>query len=609
MSEAHHLFGRTPGRVASLSRAAAGFFCAAFIGFCLSTSAHADTPPHLRVRGTPLIDAHASRDHGRLALDARVLDDAAAPVGGAAVSVTIARADAPDRPIAIDAEGPAAPLPCGAAPTDARVRAHVEVAGPALRVRADDGGRVCLWIPLAVDRYVVKLATDATDFLAPASAELPVDLSRRSVLLRFDPEPRIIALDGPAATLDVLAIYDEQSQGTLAFAQGIGVTVTTESGKAVASGPIGPNGRFTFVVAPQAVGPPGRGELRVQFDGDADTMSSRHVAPVQRDARVTLVAGAVAAGDPEQGLTVPVEARTVFGGVPSGSVEARLGGVLVGAAPIHAGKAALVVTFAQPRTSSANLTLRYLPEAPWYQAGEAIAVAVPLRGPSPWRRAPLVVGALLIASWLFAGRLTRRRKDRTVVMSRPPMPEGTAGISVIRSSRQRSGAWHGRVIDAHDGTPVVRPRLSVEEPGFEGAKVVTSVFGDEYGTFVFELPRAAAANAELVVEAPLHAQLRQALPGAGELSIALVLRKRRLLERLVRWAQRRGAPYDAKPEPTPAQVRKAARAAPDAARWADAVERAAYEGGEVDARVEAEVDALEPRHPEPRPAGGARPPK
>jgi hypothetical protein len=77
-----------------------------------------------------------------------------------------------------------------------------------------------------------------------------------------------------------------------------------------------------------------------------------------------------------------------------------------------------------------------------------------------------------------------------------------------------------------------------------------------------------------------------------------------LLDRLVAWARRRGKPFDARPEPTPGHVRRAAgrlefevdqRArAEEIEQWATAVERAAYGGAPVDARAQAKVDDLAP---------------
>jgi hypothetical protein len=63
---------------------------------------------------------------------------------------------------------------------------------------------------------------------------------------------------------------------------------------------------------------------------------------------------------------------------------------------------------------------------------------------------------------------------------------------------------------------------------------------------------------------------------------------------MVQWAKLRGRPFDARPDPTPAHVRRAAGDDFRVARWADAIERAAYAGEPVDERAEADVDRLAP---------------
>jgi hypothetical protein len=60
----------------------------------------------------------------------------------------------------------------------------------------------------------------------------------------------------------------------------------------------------------------------------------------------------------------------------------------------------------------------------------------------------------------------------------------------------------------------------------------------------------------------------------------------------VDWAKMRGKPFDVRPEPTPAHVRRVAGDDVNTARWASAVERAAFSGVEVDARLESEIDKL-----------------
>jgi hypothetical protein len=435
----------------------------------------------------------------------------------------------------------------------------------------------------------------ATDWLAPASSDFAVDLTKRSAELRFDPEPRVVTLDAPRTSLDVVAMFDD---GGGEGAARLPLELTTETGAVIGHAMTDRAGRATFAIDPHDLGPPGRGALRVRFAGNDDTMASEHVAPIERDIHVTLaLTEEVEAGSPEDGVALSLGA-TAMTFVPTGTLEARVDGVTVGAAALDKGHAIVNATFVPKGPKQAFVELRYVPDVPWFQPSGTISVSIPLRGPSPWRQAPLAVGALLVTAWLLLGRNARRsRLDKTIVMQRPPTHEGTAGISVVHSSRSRSGKFAGRVVDAHDGSPVARARLAVLVPSFRGEDTVVSVFADDEGAFEFDL-ESAVNEGELVVEAPLHGELRQKLPAAGILEIALVSRRRKLLDRLVQWARKRGPPYDQRPEPTPAQVRRAAeKGMPHAAEWADAIERAAFDQGEVDARVEHEVMALDPDKP------------
>jgi hypothetical protein len=113
-----------------------------------------------------------------------------------------------------------------------------------------------------------------------------------------------------------------------------------------------------------------------------------------------------------------------------------------------------------------------------------------------------------------------------------------------------------------------------------------------------------APGDELVVSGPLHTELPGPVPPEGELRIALVLRKRAVLAKLVAWARARGGAYDAKPEPTPGLVRRLASHDYRTARWADAVERAAFDVGTVDRAKEREIDALRPDAPDAGPSAG-----
>ena len=77
------------------------------------------------------------------------------------------------------------------------------------------------------------------------------------------------------------------------------------------------------------------------------------------------------------------------------------------------------------------------------------------------------------------------------------------------------------------------------------------------------------------------------MPGLLELS--LISRRRALMQRLVRWAERRGKPWTRPSgEPTPAQIAAVAvnEAEPEVERWARGVERLAFGPTPPDAAAE-----------------------
>jgi hypothetical protein len=155
--------------------------------------------------------------------------------------------------------------------------------------------------------------------------------------------------------------------------------------------------------------------------------------------------------------------------------------------------------------------------------------------------------------------------------------------------------WRGTVTDAHDGAPVAGARLTVVAPAFQGDGVIAHAESDERGAFT--LDAAYRSDARLLVTSPTYSAHEQALPPPAVLGVALVTRRRALLDRLVRWARQKGAPFDGAPEPTPGHVRRvAARAsAEDVEAWAGRVEQAAYGSAAVDEATEREVRAIEPR--------------
>ncbi|HEY4119290.1 MAG TPA: carboxypeptidase-like regulatory domain-containing protein, partial [Byssovorax sp.] len=244
------------------------------------------------------------------------------------------------------------------------------------------------------------------------------------------------------------------------------------------------------------------------------------------------------------------------------------------------------------------LRLRLVPGGPYVKAGPELHVAVPVAHPSIVRQILLAVVVLGVAAWVIAG--WRRAPKAIVAASSEPAhapPSGRAGVEVLAQPRGMTG-WRGTVCDAHDGAPIAGARLRIVTPAFQGDGVAAEATADAQGAFTLE-SSASRDGARLVVESTLHSAYEQALPPPSVLGIALVTRRRALLERLVRWARRHGAPFDALPEPTPGHVRRAAARsdATGVATWAARVEAAAYGADSVGPEVEKEVRANEPHQP------------
>lgn len=528
--------------------------------------AEAGAAVRLRVRGETRLEARAYRHLQATIIEGRVRDDAGAALPGREVRLVVGEGGA----------GGATPCAAGARLTND---------GFAIVAVTDEGGRFCVRLPAAQGSFLVALHTDETELLSAADLALEVDTSKRAMALRFDPEPKTISLDDPPSTLD--AIAEREADGAKVPAEGAELVLSDERGATLARATAGAAGRATFSLPKDSLGPAGRGELRVAFAGDADTMPATHATPVQREARVDVVAPAEIGGTPEDGVAFDVETHA-RGGVVEGTVEVLSGSTPVGAATLESGRARVVATFVTPASERAELRVRVLPSAPHFHAGSDAMVTVVATAPSPWRQAPLAMGALAIGAWLVFGRVERKRKAMAPKAPKPAEPAGVPSLRVVAPAERHERGWRGRVVDAHDGTPVARARVAVERATFGGTEVIASTFTAEDGTFVLEH----AIGARLVAEGPLHAPLDRPLPPPGALEIALVSRKRRLLDRFVAWARGRVAAQE--PEPTPDMVRRDTDD-PAVARWAEAVERAVFDRELVDARAEKEVDDLAPR--------------
>jgi hypothetical protein len=596
--------GSTPGviRFASLLAAAAlvGLLPAASAAASPLATASAsasserkgESGAHVRVRGFARIDAHFALASGKLVISGTVTDDAGRAAPGAEVVVGVGQGSRGGSALSLGAS----------LPESCRDASRLPVLdGPErLRLPADASGRFCIRLSLPKDRYVANLEVGASGSLDGSRLEMQLDLSTKPVTLRFDPERYVLSLDEDTTNLEVVASTEED--GVTTAATGLGLDLTNEAGAVLGRATTNASGRARFAVFSAHLGQPGKGELRTSFAGSAELGPSSYSIPVERHARVDLVVpdlieGRRPLGSPEDGIVVPVVAMTRCahlgcGGFPTGSLEARVGDMTVGAATLDRGEARMVVSFALTAAAEVPLRLRYAPDAPWFRPTGDLVLAQPLKGQSPWKKLPLALAGLGAVAWLTAARLPRRRPRRADRSSAHPPRQAGAHVELVRGEAASRG-WSGRVIDADEGGPVGGARVSIERRGFERTDVIARATSDAQGVFALD-PVDALPGDELVADGQLHALLRGSLPPTGELRVALVLRRRALLDRLVAWAHRQGRPFNIHTDPTPAQIRRAAAAEIDVVRWASAVERAAYGGGVVDEQAQREVDRLAP---------------
>ena len=579
------------------------------LSFPLAVTARADGI-RIRVRGSAKIVAHASRDQGELILSGSLVDDAGQPLPAEKVTIHITRESDPRDPKVI--EGLRAARTCDRSterpPTAYGVRVVGAPDAPDVEAVTDEGGRFCVRARLVPDRHLTHLSWRGSNLVDGADADLAFDLSRQALVLRFDPTPRIVSLDTPKLTFEAAALIEDD--GTTQAKPGLALVLANEKSDQLGRAVTDSSGRARFVIDAARMGPPGRGSLNVSFAGDAQTAFGVHVAEIERRVKVTLRVPAAEKGElkaqvPEDGIPLAVDVASATGPIAEGGVEARIGEAVVGAAPVERGIARLTLTFTAQGTE-ALVRLRYVPSAPWYEALGEPVVKVPIRGPGLLAKAPILLAGLAVLAFFLVGRVAskgNKPEPAPAIVKADVERVGKPRLDVVRPAARGEVGWRGTVVDAHEGTAVRGARIWVERGTFDGRSVLASVAADAHGAFELAPIEGIVGDEQMAVEAPLHARLVQPLPSPGVLSIALLLRRRALLARLVGWARKRGRPFDVQPEPTPGHVRRAAADDFQTARWADAVERAVFGGGDVDARMEGEIERMAPGEPRPGPAG------
>jgi hypothetical protein len=547
--------------------------------------------PRVRVHGTSAFDVTTRRQDGRLSFAGTLKDDTGAALPGRHVQATVSGAAEPPESVAA--------APCSGPPMSDGRGAPGRVA-----LRTDARGWFCLSVSgTGVVPYKVHFEWAGDADIDGTVADVTADPSRRALELEFNPIPTVLNLDEPTKLVGVDAKIedDEAHVGPGPITLFLLDERQKELGRATVS-----SGKAVFKVARESLGPPGRGDfLRVRFGGDGVTSPAERVVPVVKQSSVVLVqAGAVgplasAASpqspspvDPEEGIDLPIAVRTRAGQpVPTGVVEATFRGEAVGSAPVEAGLAKLRVIFpVDDESKNADLDVRYVSDAPWYLPADSLGVTLRVSTGHPVRRGLLLASFLGTVLWLALSRRPPKRSARKP-KAEEEAPRGKPGVAVLRAVKDARVGWSGRVVDAHDGIPLPDVEVRLERASFEGIDVLARTKAGARGRFElrYDSPR---KGDRLAASAPFHQTLEQSLPGFGELEIALVLRKRALLDRLVAWAKT-GA-RAGRGEPTPGYV---ARHAPDpkVGDWARAVERASFGPEPLDEQGESAVDALAPR--------------
>jgi hypothetical protein len=545
----------------------------------LASTSVARSETALKVRGEARLDATAALSDGRVIVSGLLSDETGRPVEGAHLDLQ-----------GITGAGSSVPVkaqPCTAA-------GDAPQAGSAADGRAatDRAGRFCVEIDRPDLASVSVSFSDTRGLLDGVARKLEIDRRRRGVELRFVRPPRLLDIDGPnelelvARTRPALPITTEPMPIAL-YAAGkperlIGQG-TTKSGASV-----------MIPVNVAELGPPGPLEVLARFPGsDALQPAEAHLR-VLRSATVKLgLSQTPEPADPESGVVIDLALGSPVGAVTSGSLEARLGDETVGIAPVVRGSARLVARFPRGRAREVTLSIRYLPAEPWWIAGEPLSVPAQLLPKSRWVSAFWFVAVAGIALWLMRGwrrpLRTARPTDRLQRPKRAPEPS----LQVLE--RARGSGWKGAVVDAHDGTPIAHASIELLGVGFDAEHLIAGATTDDTGSF--SLPGSGGTTTPLRVRvtAVFHSALTCPAPPEGRIAIALVTRRRNLLARLARWADRQG-PGKPPLSPTPAQIARAAEEDQrrNIADWARAVEHAAFGPEAVDAPREENVLAREP---------------
>ncbi|MDP9033463.1 MAG: hypothetical protein M3O50_01545, partial [Myxococcota bacterium] len=310
----------------------------------------ANGAPRIHIKGAAHLDARVAHSAGKLSLSGALVDDAGRPLADAAIAFGLDRSRAPaaepgagDLPYSVHAPDPQTsvaftatmPAACenGARPVLER--------GDLLVLRTDESGRFCVRLRLTTDRYVARLDARPSEHLEGAHLDVPIDLTRATVALRFDPATPLLALslDQERTTIGVVASMAGDAADSPA--SDLLLSLSNEAGVVLDTATTDALGRARFQVITARLGEPGPGMLRVTFDGTMEAGPCSRTARIERRTQIDLAVrdGPGAKQDlrrwlafrlRDQGIPVDVFARPRCApacvGSPTGSIEARVAG-------------------------------------------------------------------------------------------------------------------------------------------------------------------------------------------------------------------------------------------------------------------------------------------
>jgi hypothetical protein len=541
----------------------------------------------LRVRGASSLEVIAVGRTADVMVRGALLDEVGASLGRAALKL-----EARDGTTQLNLDG------IGACPgEDTLVRTEGRTTAS---VTTDERGMFCIVWPGRTSRGSFSLKYGGNKFFDGSEADAvvtPEGEQRASTSLRFDAPPAVLDLEKDQHVMGVTVRIARADAARMLLPasrhEGLAINLVDERGQVVATATTRGDGKARFEVKSSALGPPGDGELRAEFAGDRQLAGSKVSAQVTRTVKVEIKLPERVEGDPDDGIRIDTSVTSQRGPAAGGLVEATLDGKPVGAAPVQDGRAELLITFPGGVERTVEINVRYSANTPYWQPGPPGVSTIHAKGPHPLRQVALaVLGAALVAWIVLKWRRAPKSESRDSAI--PPPPSGRPEILVLERPSGLKG-WKGQVTDAHDGFAVANADLSIFTLSFDRRTVIAQTKSEADGTFSLEVPDV-PKDARLLVEGEFHATYEQLLPAPSILRVALVTRRRALLDRLVRWARVRGTPFDSAREPTPGHVRRvAARTGAERVEsWATRVEVVAFGPAPVTRDIEAEVVGNEP---------------